>query len=41
MSRIGDSELARLFLQMARMRQLEMQLGSLWQQGRISGELHL
>jgi TPP-dependent pyruvate/acetoin dehydrogenase alpha subunit len=40
-SRIGDGELARLFFQMARMRQLEMQLGSLWQQGRISGELHL
>ncbi len=41
MLRVGDADLARLFLQMARMRQLEMQLGSLWHQGRISGELHL
>jgi TPP-dependent pyruvate/acetoin dehydrogenase alpha subunit len=39
--RMGDADLARLFLQMARMRQMEMQLGSLWHRGRISGELHL
>jgi acetoin:2,6-dichlorophenolindophenol oxidoreductase subunit alpha len=38
---VGGADLARLFLQMARIRQLEVQLGSLWQQGRISGELHL
>ncbi len=41
MVRAGDGDLARLFLQMARIRQMEAELGSLWHQGRISGELHL
>lgn len=41
MSGMGDADLARLFLQMVRIRQMETELGSLWQQGLISGELHL
>jgi TPP-dependent pyruvate/acetoin dehydrogenase alpha subunit len=40
-SRVDDAHLARLFLQMARIRQMEIELGSLWRQGLISGELHL
>lgn len=38
---IGDDVLARLFLQMARIRQMEIELASLWQRGLVSGELHL
>src|ERR1039457_6788055 len=30
-----------LYLQMARMRRMEVELGELWQRGLISGELHL
>ncbi len=41
MSRLGKADLARLYLQMARMRRLEIELGQLWRQGRVSGELHL
>ncbi len=41
MARLVDADLRRLFLQMARIRAFERALGVLWQQGRISGELHL
>ncbi|MGZ4208859.1 MAG: thiamine pyrophosphate-dependent dehydrogenase E1 component subunit alpha [Actinomycetota bacterium] len=41
MARTTQGDLARLFLQMARIRHLELALGQLWQRGLISGELHL
>lgn len=41
MSKMDKADLARLFAQMARIRWLEIELGKLWSQGRIFGELHL
>ncbi len=41
MARLGDADLRRLFFQIARIRAFERALASLWQQGLISGELHL
>lgn len=38
---MDDDDLARLFATMARIRAFETELGLLWEEGRISGELHL
>jgi TPP-dependent pyruvate/acetoin dehydrogenase alpha subunit len=40
-SRDGRHSREELYLQMARMRRMEVELGELWQRGLISGELHL
>jgi acetoin:2,6-dichlorophenolindophenol oxidoreductase subunit alpha len=40
-TRDGRHSREELYLQMARMRRMEVELGELWQRGLISGELHL
>src|ERR1035437_4936556 len=40
-TRDGRQSREELYLQMARMRRMEVELGELWQRGLISGELHL